>query len=120
MEQKQLTSIVIEVKSLKNIYKLAQKNKIFNVKYLILIEKEDHEETAKNLENLGINAYSWEEVYEKGKNEGQDIILKLPNPEGISIINYTSGTTGSPKGVKVTSKSFSKLWCYRCNWCPSK
>jgi len=29
----------------------------------------------------------------------------LPNPEGISIINYTRGTTGSPKGVKVTHKN---------------
>ncbi len=86
LEQTQLTSIVIEVKSLKNIYKLAQKNKIFNLKNLIVIEKEDDEETAKNLINLGINVYSQEEVYEKGKNEGQDIILKLLNPEGISII----------------------------------
>ena len=58
LEQTQLTSIVIEVKSLKNIYKLAQKNKIFNLKNLIVIEKEDDEETAKNLINLGINVYS--------------------------------------------------------------
>lgn len=105
LEQTQLTTIVIEVKSLKNIYKLAQNNKVFNVKNLIVIEKEDDEETAKNLENLGINVYSWEEVYEKGKNEGQDIILKLPNPEDICLINYTSGTTGSPKGVKVTHQN---------------
>ncbi len=29
----------------------------------------------------------------------------MPNPENISIIKYTSGTTGSPKGVKVTHQN---------------
>ena len=105
LEQTQLTSIVIEVKSLKKIYELAQKKKTFKVKNLIVIEKEDDEETAKNLENIGFNVFRWEEVYEKGKNEGQNINLKKPNPDDISTINYTSGTTGFPKGAKVSHRN---------------
>jgi long-chain acyl-CoA synthetase len=102
LEQTQLTTIVIEVKALKRIHEIIKNNKISNVKNLIVIEKEDDEDTAKNLENCGLNVYSWEEVYEKGKNEGQNMIFKMPTPEDIALINYTSGTTGSPKGAKIT------------------
>lgn len=43
---------------------------------MIVIEKEDDEETAKNLEILGFKIYTWDEVYEKGKQEGQNLELK--------------------------------------------
>lgn len=72
---------------------------------MIVIEKEDDEETAKNLEILGFKIYTWDEVYEKGKQEGQNLELKKPGPDDISTINYTSGTTGLPKGVKVSHKN---------------
>ena len=40
-----------------------------------------------------------------GKEKGSNINLTKPKPEDISIINYTSGTTGLPKGVKVSHNS---------------
>ena len=105
LEQSQVTTIVIEVKALKKMYELAQKNKTFQVKNLIVIEKEDDEETAKNLESLGFKIYTWEEIVQKGKEEGQDLELKKPQADDIMIINYTSGTTGEPKGVKVSHRN---------------
>ena len=102
LEQTQLTTIVIELKALKKILELAKENKISKLKNLIVIEKEDDEETCKKLEELGLNIYSWEEIVESGKNEGQNIILNNAKADDICEINYTSGTTGHPKGVKVT------------------
>ena len=102
LEQTQLTTVVIELKALKKILELAKENKISKLKNLIVIEKEDDEETCKKLEELGLNIYSWEEIVENGKNEGQNIILNNAKADDICEINYTSGTTGHPKGVKVS------------------
>ena len=101
----QLITIVIEIKALKKIYELAKKNKTFKLKNLLVIDKEDDLETAKNLELLGFTVYSWEDVVKIGKEKGSNINLTKPKPEDISIINYTSGTTGLPKGVKVSHNS---------------
>ena len=105
LEQSQITTIVIEIKALKKIYNLAKIKKTFMLKNLLVIDKEDDEETAKNLEMLGFIIYRWEDIVQIGKEKGSNIELKKPDPEDISIINYTSGTTGLPKGVKVSHNS---------------
>ena len=105
LEQTQLISIVIEVKALKTVVKLAKDHKIHNLKNLIVIEKEDDEETCQELLKLGFNIYSWEEIVEQGKNKGEKIILNPAKSEDICTINYTSGTTGYPKGVKLSHKN---------------
>ena len=104
ISQTQLITVVIEVKALKTIYNLASQNKINKLKNLIVIEKEEDEETCLALKKLGLNIYTWEEIVEKGKNAG-NIVLNKAKPDDICIINYTSGTTGYPKGVKLTHKN---------------
>ena len=104
-EQTKIITTVIEIKSVKKILQLAKKNKTYNLKNLIVIDIEDDEETINNLKNLNFNIFSWEEICEKGKNNEKNIILKKPLPENISTINYTSGTTGKPKGAKINHKS---------------
>ena len=104
ISQTQLITVVIEVKALKTIYNLASQNKINKLKNLIVIEKEEDEETCLALKKLGLNIYTWEEIVEKGKNAG-NMILNKAKPDDICIINYTSGTTGYPKGVKLTHKN---------------
>ena len=105
LEQSQVTTIVIEIKAIKKIFELAKKNKTFKLKHLLVIDKEDDEDTCKNLEMLGFIIYPWEYIVQIGKEKGANIPLKKPEPEDISIINYTSGTTGLPKGVKVSHNS---------------
>ena len=104
-EQTQIITVVIEIKAMKKMLKLAEQNKTYKIKNLIVIDKEDDEESVKNLENLGFNVFAWEEIIENGEKNGKNIILKKPLPENISTINYTSGTTGKPKGAKINHKS---------------
>ena len=105
LKQTQLITVVLETKALQTVLKLKKENKIHKLKNLIVIEKEDDEETCKELEQLGLNIYSWEEIVELGKTKGEKIILKRPTKDNICTINYTSGTTGYPKGVKLTHEN---------------
>ena len=105
LKQTQLITAVLETKALQTVLKLKKENKIHKLKNLIVIEKEDDEETCKELEQLGLNIYSWEEIVELGKTKGEKIILKRPTKDNICTINYTSGTTGYPKGVKLTHEN---------------
>ena len=97
LEQTQLTTVVIEIKALTKILELAKENKISKLKNLIVIDKEEDEETCKKLQLLGLNIYSWDEIVKIGKDEGKNIILKNAKHEDICEINYTSGTTGYNK-----------------------
>ena len=90
LEQTQLITVVIEVKALKTLLKLAKNHKIHNLKNLIVIEKEDDEETCQELSKYGFNIYSWEEIVEQGKNKGEKIALNPAKSEDICTINYTS------------------------------
>jgi len=51
------------------------------------------------LNNLGFIIYTWEEVAKEGKEKGANIQFTSPGSDSIITINYTSGTTGNPKGA---------------------
>ena len=57
------------------------------------------------LRSLGICIYTFDQIIEKGKNEGKDIVLDPAKPETICTICYTSGTTSFPKGAMVTHEA---------------
>ncbi|KAI9674326.1 MAG: hypothetical protein M1829_003727 [Trizodia sp. TS-e1964] len=54
-------------------------------------------------QNLGVSIYSLSEVERLG--EASKRPLNPPTPSDIATINYTSGTTGNPKGVVLTHKN---------------
>ena len=104
-KQTELESILIEACSLKNILKLVKEKKTNKLKNLIVVDSEDEPQLLEELKSLGINIYTFDEVVEKGKNEGKNIILEPAKPETICTICYTSGTTGNPKGAMVTHEA---------------
>ena len=103
--QTKLTTIVVEAKSLSKLCNLAKDGKTGQIKNLIILDKEENEELCKELSKLDFNIFTWEQVENEGKTKGKDINLNLPGPDSISTINYTSGTTGNPKGAKVSHNS---------------
>ena len=64
-----------------------------------------NEEICQELSKYGFNIYSSEEIVEQGKTKGEKIALNPAKSEDICTINYTSGTTGYPKGVKLSHKN---------------
>lgn len=52
---------------------------------------------------VGITIYTYDEVVAAGK-EKQDYAIYDASPEDIYMFSYTSGTTGNPKGVKLSHK----------------
>ena len=103
--QTKLTTVVIEAKVLEKMFKLAKEGKTGQIKNLIVLDKEENEKFCEELKNLDFNILTWEQVEKEGREKGKDINLNLPGPDSISTINYTSGTTGNPKGAKVSHNS---------------
>jgi long-chain acyl-CoA synthetase len=48
--------------------------------------------------------YSFDDVVNKGKQNKNDIKLSEPKHDTCAALSYTSGTTGDPKGVKLSHK----------------
>ena len=100
-----LETILIEACSLPKIAKLIKEKRTNKLKNLIVVDSEDEPELIEEIKNLDINIYIFDEIIEKGKNEGDNIILNPAKPESICTICYTSGTTGNPKGAMVSHQA---------------
>ena len=103
--QTKIKTIVIEAKSLKTILKLANAGKTVDVKNLIILDIEENQPMVEELKKLNFTIYTWDQVANEGKEKGQSVEFNTPGPDTISTINYTSGTTGNPKGAKITHNS---------------
>lgn len=103
--QTKLTTVVAEAKVLKKLLNLAKEEKTCQIKNLIVLDKEDDLPTCEELKKLGFNIFTFEEVEKNGEDQGKDVEFHTPGPDTISTINYTSGTTGNPKGAKVSHNS---------------
>ena len=99
IDQWELKTICLSRDKIKSLTNLKKAGKLNTLQNFIVLDKVT-EEDEKLCEELEIKVYHFDTLIEEGK----DITVKLPNPHRDSIytICYTSGTTGDPKGVKLS------------------
>ena len=70
---------------------------------IVSMEGAVDEEHQKLCDEAGLTIFTLEELVEKGAaySNKQD---RSPGPDDTYMLSYTSGTTGDPKGVKLTHK----------------
>jgi long-subunit acyl-CoA synthetase (AMP-forming) len=74
-----------------------------NLKNLVVFGSNIQNSHREMAEKVGLKIISLQEVYEVGS-ECQDKSYFEPTPDCTYMLSYTSGTTGDPKGVKLSHK----------------
>jgi len=105
-EQTKLTTVCV---SPENVSQLTSYIKKYNIKSIINVILFDftlwtNEEHLKSLEALGLKVIPFSKLLEKN-NLMETIILNVSHPETILTLCYTSGTTGIPKGAKISQNN---------------
>lgn len=108
-----MTTIAVSMDYLVKLAKLKQESDASDgmmktLKNIIVFESQIPAEDRAQCEKAGLNLYTQDKLYQVGKDSAskQDEFAKInePSPDDCSAFSYTSGTTGDPKGVKLTHK----------------
>jgi long-chain acyl-CoA synthetase len=80
--------------------------KMFRLKNLIVFENDITKEQRDIAEKADLTLYTMEEVIMKGREAKKNgtATINEPTADDCYMFSYTSGTTGDPKGVKLTHK----------------
>lgn len=102
INQTELTTMCIEKGSFDLMIKVG--TKCGSLKNLVMFDKPTEEQLKRAAES-NLRLYSYAEILEEGKNH-TDVTLIEPKPDTIYMFCYTSGTTGDPKGAKMSHSGF--------------
>ena len=103
IDQTEMTTIAVSKDYIPKLTKMKNDDEFGKMKSLqniIVFEEDTPEEHLKEATDSGFSVYTLKQIYEKGKEVGGKFIE--PKPETCAAFSYTSGTTGDPKGVKLT------------------
>jgi long-subunit acyl-CoA synthetase (AMP-forming) len=113
INQTQMTTIAVSSDYLVKLAKLKQESDASDgmmktLTNIIVFESKVTDEEKNACQKAGLNLYSQDEILSKGKAcdsiKDKNAVINEPSPNDCSAFSYTSGTTGDPKGVKLTHK----------------
>ena len=81
-----------------------KKERTPSLQNLVMFDEVTEEEREQGAA-VGLKVYTMKDVMEHGK-EHPEVVLRDPKPESVYMFCYTSGTTGDPKGAKITHEMF--------------
>lgn len=115
INQTEMTTMIVSKGYVKGLAQLKKEDtdsgegKLANLANIVVIETEISSEDRLAVTETGMEIYTLEDVYKKGVEVAGNINTlieegkyKEPDSETCSAFSYTSGTTGDPKGVKLT------------------
>jgi long-subunit acyl-CoA synthetase (AMP-forming) len=81
---------------------MKQKGMAQYIKNVVLFDGLSNDEEKSQAEQLEIKVYTLDEVMEAGKSSSVELKPEEVDTDDYYMLNYTSGTTGDSKGVKVS------------------
>ena len=100
IDQCELSTICLTADKIQGLLELKNADKLATLKHFIVLDKST-EEDAKACEEAGVKLHDINDLIEDG-DQLSDVKLMNPHRDSIYTICYTSGTTGDPKGVKLS------------------
>lgn len=111
INQTEMTTMVVSYEFLNKLAKTTKEDrtgedKLKTLKNIVVFESEIKPEDKALCDEAGLNVYTMQNLYDKGVEavKAGTAESNEPTPETCSAFSYTSGTTGDPKGVKLTHK----------------
>ena len=106
VDQAELSVVILDhVKSLNTFVKdVVGTEEGKNLKFIVMFDVNGvDEQLTQKLSESRIKIFSMDEIVNSGVSNPRELVL--PTENDIAVINYTSGTTGHPKGVLLTHKN---------------